>query len=55
MQKRGGYPLNLKHQIKVRVSPETLSKLQQLSEAKESTVARIVREFIATGLQSDQP
>jgi hypothetical protein len=54
MKKRGGYPLNLKHQIKVRVSPETLSKLQQLSEARKITLARLMRDFIAMSLRSNQ-
>ena len=52
--KIGGYPLDLKHQIKVRVSHETLSQLQRLSEEKEFTLARLIRNFITAGLRSNQ-
>jgi len=48
--KRGCYAANLKHQIKVRVSLETLTALRNLSDKRMRTVAFLVRELIAKGL-----
>jgi hypothetical protein len=50
MKKRGGYAGNLERQIKVRVSPDMYNELQQLSEVKETTIARVIRNFISSGL-----
>lgn len=50
MKRRGGYRGDLIHQVKVRVSPDILAKLQDLSEQKDRTLAFIVREFIYEGL-----
>jgi len=50
VKRRGGYRGDLVHQIKVRVSSQTLSSLQALCEQKDRTLAFIVREFIYSGL-----
>ncbi len=51
MKKRGGYPGNLKRQIKVRVSEELYRKINRLSEEKQIAMAWIIRNFISCGLR----
>jgi predicted DNA-binding protein len=51
MKKRGGYAGNLAHQIKVRVSSDMYGRLQRLSEVKQITIARVIRNFISSGLR----
>ncbi len=55
MRKRGGYALNLVHQIKVRVSPKVFNTLQDLAERREATLSLIVRELISKGLAALRP
>jgi len=50
MKRRGGYRGDLIHQLKVRVSPQTLSLLRDLSEERDISIAFIIREFIYKGL-----
>ncbi len=52
--RRGGYLGNLSKQIKVRISPDTYSKLQRISEERDQTVARILRDFIRDRLNPEK-
>jgi predicted DNA-binding protein len=55
VKRRGGYRGDLIHQVKVRVSPNTLTKLQDLSEQRDRTLAFLIREFIYQGLAALKP
>jgi predicted DNA-binding protein len=50
IKQRGGYAGDLRHQIKVRVSLETLTALRNLSDKRLRTVAFLIRGFITKGL-----
>jgi predicted transcriptional regulator len=54
MKKRGGYAGNLEKQIKVRISLDTYDKLQRLSEEKDQTVPRVLRDFIRDFLDPEK-
>jgi hypothetical protein len=49
--KRGPYQMNLKHEMKLRGSEELYETIKRLAEAKETTVASILRELIAEALE----
>ena len=51
--KRGGYPLDLKKQIKVRVDDLTFEKLSQLSEETEKPISSILRTIIIDRLEQE--
>ena len=44
--RRGGYAMDLKKQVKVRIDEETFEKLTKLSEENQRTKAWILRDII---------
>jgi hypothetical protein len=51
MKKRGGYPGNLKRELKVRVSEKMFAEVDGISEEIQFTKAWIVRNFISSALE----
>jgi hypothetical protein len=53
--RRGGYPMDLTRQLKVRVDEETFEKITKLSEEKELTRSWILRDIIVRKLFEVDP
>ena len=51
--KRGGYALDLKKQIKVRIDNITFEKLTQLSEETEKPISAVLRTIISKRLEQE--
>jgi predicted DNA-binding protein len=51
--KRGGYALDLKKQIKVRIDNITFERLTQLSEENEKTISSLLRDIIIDRLEQE--
>ena len=48
--RRGGYPMDLTRQVKVRIDEDTFEKLSQLSEENQRPKSWILRDIIVRSL-----
>jgi len=54
-KRRGGYAMNLTHQVRLRISEEMFNSLVGISNEAHTTVSKIMRELLRVALRSVIP
>ena len=52
MKKRGGYTMDLRRQVRLRIPEEMYHSLMQISDKMQVTLSKVMREFLRAALRT---